>query len=183
MKFNRCLKVYKSVTTKVFWLKAKNNLKSWFRLIPGLDIKTFICVHRTIMFTSTCTFHTPCLLQFPQMEVLKGVNGFLSFCRTINHDSESWWLCNCGQGLHNQGLSLFILSLSNIRQSSTTFTWDVKSAAVVSPSYCVSLAAPLVQKWWNSFSFLSFVIGSLGYDSVEMFETLVTLMKLEWAAD
>lgn len=55
----------------------------------------------------------------------------------------------------------------------------MKSAAVVLPGYCVSAAARVGAEMVKHYQFLALEIGSLGYVGVEMFETRVTLMKLE----
>lgn len=141
------------------------------------------CVYKTVVptFTSTCSFYTTCLLQFPPTEVLKGVDRFLSLCRTINHDSESWWLCNCGYSLHSRGLSPAILSLSNIRLNATTFRR--RGLAVCEICWCglskvpCYSGRPVQAKWWNSFSFLFLETGSLGCESVEIFLTPVSLVR------
>lgn len=116
--------------------------------LPALDFFIFfVCIYKTVTFTSTCSFHSLCLMQFPPMEVLKGVDRFLSFHRSINHDPESWWRCNCGHGFHHQVVLPAILSLSNIRQNSTRSC--EKPGRVVSLSYCDGV-------WWNSSVFFLF---------------------------
>lgn len=135
--------------------------------LPALDFFIFfVCIYKTVTFTSTCSFHSLCLMQFPPTEVLKGVDRFLSFHRSINHDPESWWRCNCGHGFHHQVVLPAILSLSNIRQNSTRSC--EKPGRVVSPSYCDGV-------WWNSSVFL--ILASISHDGVEMMETLVTLVS------
>lgn len=131
------------VTTHKFQLKTKIDLKA---ACLGL-LYFFVCIYKTVTFTSTCSFHSLCLMQFPPMEVLKGVDRFLSFHRSINHDPESWWRCNCGHGFHHQVVLPAILSLSNIRQNSTRSC--EKPGRVVSLSYCDGV-------WWNSSVFFLF---------------------------
>lgn len=131
------------VTTHKFQLKTKIDLKA---ACLGL-LYFFVCIYKTDTFTSTCSFHSLCLMQFPPMEVLKGVDRFLSFHRSINHDPESWWRCNCGHGFHHQVVLPAILSLSNIRQNSTRSC--EKPGRVVSLSYCDGV-------WWNSSVFFKF---------------------------
>lgn len=67
-------------TTNVLGFHPKNSSDAWLRH------QFFVHVYKAVMATSTstCTF-TPCLLQFPPMEVLNGVDRFLSLCWTINH--------------------------------------------------------------------------------------------------